>query len=174
MKEPAIPNKIDLIPGLSNVVIRRRWLSWTVVPILIFAVAWDSFLFFWYSQALSSPNTPWLMIVFPIGHLAVGIGITYYAVATLFNITEITIDASVITVISRPFPWGRKRVVPCAEITDTRIKFSSNNNNQTSYKILFTNRANREKLLVGGGLNDDQAEYIEFKIRQMLGLKDED
>src|SRR5262245_34370871 len=47
---------------------------------LLFAVCWDAFLVFWYTTAAVSGG-PWLVFVFPLIHVAVGVGITYGALS---------------------------------------------------------------------------------------------
>ncbi len=172
MKEPAIPDKIDVLVNPSEIMIRRKWLGWEVVPLAIFCIAWDSFLFFWYSMALGGEKAPWIAIVFPIGHVAVGVGLTYYVVASIFNTTDLSISASKITVWSYPIPWGPRTVVNTDDIVDVRIKHTSSSNGKSSYGIRYKNRSNREKSLIRGGLNDDQAEFIEYHMRKTLNLKD--
>jgi hypothetical protein len=61
--------------------IRRRWFSLKYVPLAFFCVAWDAFLVFWYAMALGEKGAPWIMVVFPIAHVAVGLGLTYSTLA---------------------------------------------------------------------------------------------
>lgn len=174
MSEPAIPDKIDLLVSPSEITIRRKWLGWEVVPLAIFCVAWDSFLFFWYSMALGGGKAPWIAIVFPVGHVAVGVGLTYYVIASIFNTTDLLISASKVTVWSYPIPWGARKEVNTDDIVDVRIKFTSSNNGRSSYGVRYRNRANREKSLIRGGLNDDQAEFIEYHMRKTLNLTNDE
>jgi len=174
MKEPAIPEKIDVIANPSELTIRRKWLGWDVVPLAVFCVAWDSFLFFWYSMALGSGKAPWIAIVFPVGHVAVGVGLTYSLIASLFNTTDLSISASKVIVTTYPIPWGAKKEVNTDDIVDVRIKYTSSSNGKSSYGIRYQNKIKREKNLIRGGLNDDQAEFIEYQIRKTLNLKDDE
>ena len=171
---PPIPDRIELLPGLDALTIRRRWRSWRVVPLLLFVVAWDSFLVFWYSMALSGKGAPWIAIVFPIGHLAVGIGLTYFAIASLFNNTDVILSSSRVTVRTYPLPWPADRELSPGDIADTRVKPAGRTLNTDTYEIRYRTRANREKKLVGGGLTDDEAVFIEYHIRKTIGLADTD
>src|SRR5438445_5351048 len=61
-------------------VMRRRWFRPMHVFLLFFCIAWDSFLVFWYSMAIFAPapgGFDIIAIVFPICHVAVGVGLTY-------------------------------------------------------------------------------------------------
>jgi len=174
MKNLPIPEKIDLIHDGPNLIIRRKWLTWTVIPLLIFCIVWDSFLFFWYTQALRGKDTPLFAILFPLGHVSVGIALTYYVVATFLNKTDIMIASDHVKVSSYPIPWGFTRVVRREDIMGIRRKYSTQNNSQTTFGIRYTNRENREKSLIRGGLNDDQAEFIEHHLRRALRMPDEE
>lgn len=91
----------------------RRRISWVwfgpaVLFLVLFCVCWDSFLLFWYTMAFAK-NGPWLMFVFPLLHVAVGIGLTYTVVATLLNRTEVVVTPEQLTVRHGPVPWGGNR-----------------------------------------------------------------
>ena len=48
---------------------------------------------------------PWLMVLFPVLHLAAGVYITYSTIAGFFNRTEITLDGGLLSVWHGPIPW---------------------------------------------------------------------
>jgi len=173
MKNLPIPEKIDVIQEGPTTIIRRKWLSWTVIPLLIFCVVWDSFLIFWYKMAMGDQNAPLMAILFPIGHVSVGIALTYYVIASFLNKTDVVIAPDQITVRSYPIPWGFTKSIPREDIMAVRVKMSSQNNSQMTFGIRYTNRSNREKPLLRSGLNDDQAEFIVHHIRQALRLPEE-
>src|SRR5436309_664330 len=61
--------------GGTGLRLTRSWFTWAVLFMTVFCIIWDSFLIFWYSLALQ-PGTPWIMAVFPILHVLVGVAIT--------------------------------------------------------------------------------------------------
>lgn len=75
----------ELIPRPSRMVVEDlgnamwsvhwRWFEPSLFLLMFFCIAWDSFLVFWYTMAFTH-NGPWIMIVFPMAHLAVGVGLT--------------------------------------------------------------------------------------------------
>lgn len=73
---PTIPEGFDLIKTSDGVIIRRNWLTWAIAPMAFFAVFWDGFIIFWYATALKT-HGPLIMILFPLLHVAVGVGLTY-------------------------------------------------------------------------------------------------
>jgi hypothetical protein len=175
MKNLPIPEKIDVIHDGSTIIIRRKWLSWTVIPLLIFCIVWDSFLFFWYGQVLGGKDTPLFAILFPLGHVSVGIGLTYYVLAMFLNKTDITIAPYEVKVTTYPLPWGFGKWVKREDIVAVRVKNSAQSNDSSiTYGIRYTNRENRELSLIRGGLNDDQAEYIVHHLRQAMLIPDEE
>lgn len=174
MKNPPIPEKIDVLHEGSTMIIRRKWLSYTVIPLLIFCIVWDSFLFFWYTMALGGKDAPLFAILFPLGHVSVGIALTYYVIAMFLNKTDITIAPDHVSVVSYPLPWGFRKMVKREDIMAVRVKYQQQNQSQGSYGIRYTDRSNREKTLMRGGLNDDQAEFVVHHLRQTLSLPEEE
>lgn len=170
MKEPAIPEKLDVTTGFNDITFTRKWLGWQVIPLAIFCVVWDSIIFVVYSSILHSKHPNWLAVLFPVGHIAVGLFLTYYVIATLFNRTGVSVSPECIRVKTYPIYWGSERRIKIEDITDTRMKSSVNNNNQNSFGVFYRNKENREKPIIRGGLTDDQAAYINFQIRKLIGL----
>src|SRR5437660_1656331 len=101
-KAPSIPEGLDLLAAPQGVIIRRRWFSWEVIPLLIFAIVWDSILFFIYSHAFSGKNTSWIVILFPLGHVAVGVWITYYVLCSFLNVTDVILSPDAVRVSTHP------------------------------------------------------------------------
>lgn len=169
--EPAIPAGIDVRSEIGCQIFRRRWLTWKVVPLAFFMIAWDSFLVFWYWVAFTKSGTPWLMIVFPLAHVAVGVGLTYYVIASFLNTTEIELSSGQLRIKTGPIPWPPHRDLTAMDIHGLRLKCGSANNMDV-YEIRYRTPENREKKLVGG-LTDDQAEYLVYHLRRTLGLTGE-
>jgi hypothetical protein len=173
MRTPSstIPEGLDLINDADGTTIRKVWLTWLVAPLAIFAVFWDGFLFFWYSKALTQPDTQFMMLFFPIAHVAVGIGITYYVVASLFNRTDVVISLSGIKVSTRPIPWFGNREVKREEITDIIVRERSGNRNRRTYGIMYVDFSKKEKKLISSIPESDQAEFIAQTIRDTTGIR---
>jgi hypothetical protein len=154
----------------DGVTVRSVWLTWKIAPLALFAVIWDSFLFFWYSQALSKPNAPLMMILFPIGHVAVGLGITYYLLASLVNKTDVIVSSSGVTVVTGPAPWIGNKVVKADDITQVLVRERAGNRNSRTYAVMYADRNRKEKNLVRSLAESDQAEFIALVIRRTLNL----
>lgn len=173
-KAPSIPEGLDLIVTPPNVVIRRSWFSWKVFPILLFVIVWDGFLIFWYTTAIAGKNTPWIAVLFPMGHVAVGVGLTYYVLCCFLNKTDITLNPDRVSVLTYPLPWVGKRLIPTAEIRDTAIRTRNSNRQTTHYVVMYVDELNKERKLVTGISERDHSEYIEDQIRRAAGLPEKE
>ncbi len=166
-----IPEGLDLINGEYGTIIRRVWLSWRIAPIALFAVFWDGFLFFWYSKALAQSDPEFMALFFPIGHVAVGIGLTYYVLASLFNRTDIVISLSGIKVCSGPVPWFGNRDVRREDITDFIVRERSGGRGRRTYAIMYADYSKKERKLISSIPESDQAEFIAQTIRDATGIR---
>lgn len=101
---------------------RRRWFSWKVLPLIPFAIFWDAFLVVLYGGALTGPNTPCIVLVLPLGHLAVGLFLSYFVLCSLFNRTTVELTAERLLVRHCPLPWRGNRTVDTSEIDQLYCK----------------------------------------------------
>jgi hypothetical protein len=168
-----IPEGLDLINDADGVTIRKVWRTWLVAPLAIFAIFWDGFLFFWYSQAISQPSMELKLMIlfFPLIHVAAGVGITYYVIASLFNKTDVVISLSGIKVSTYPFPWFGSKEVKREEITDIIVRERIGNRNRRTYAIMYVDFSKKERKLIASIPESDQAEFIEQTIRDTTGIR---
>lgn len=173
--------EVPLPPGITvdqtpmGIELRRRWLNAIVFFLIPFCIAWDAFLVFWYSKAFGDPNSPWLMKVFPIAHVAVGVGLTYYVIATLFNSTAITALGGRLRVAHGPVPWMGNTDLDGSEVSQLfcKEKARQNRNGQSfHYEVWAVLRDSTTKKVVGAGLTMEQALFIEQKLEHALGIQD--
>ena len=167
---PTIPEGLDLLSAANGLVIRKVWLTWKIAPLALFAIVWDGFLFFWYHQVLSLPHPMLFTILFPIGHVAVGLGLTYYVIASLVNKTDILISSASVRVATGPAPWIGNKDVSVDEITEVVVRERSGNRGSKSYTVMYADRARKERKLVSYLAESDQAEFVAQTIRDSLGL----
>jgi hypothetical protein len=82
---------------------------------------------------VTTVGTDWIMIVFPIGHVAVGIGIGYRARAGLLNRTFITVTPTAVTGRHAPLPWTGQRNLAADTVTQAYcVQKVQNTKNGTS------------------------------------------
>jgi hypothetical protein len=167
---PTIPEGLDVIPAADGVIIRKLWLTWKTALLGLFAIFWDSFLFFWYSQALSKPNPSLMILVFPLLHVGVGVGITYYVLASLVNKTDIVVSSAGVSVVIGPAPWVGNKTVKAGEITGVMVRERSSNRNSRSYNVMYADGSRKERRLVTSLSESDQAEFIAQTIRRTMRI----
>lgn len=152
-----------------------RWFRFVHVGMAVFCVAWDSFLIFWYGIALSSHNTPWIMVVFPIGHLAVGVGLTYAVLTGFLNRTTLELAGGQLTIRHSPLPWPGNRSIPANQIRQLYVTQNPNhgksNNSQAVRFDLSAGLNNGAKVKLLGGFQDtDGPRYLENELERRLKL----
>lgn len=152
-----------------------RWFSLQYIFLAFFCVAWDAFLCFWYGMALGSRGTPWIMIVFPIFHVAVGIGLTYYTLAGFLNHTTVRVDRRSFSVQHSPLPWFGAVNIPIQDLKQlyTQEKSSRESNRPATYQLNAVLN-NGRKLKLASNLNDpDISFFLEQQIEHWLNIEDE-
>ena len=149
-----------------------RWFSWKYLPLVFFCVAWDSFLCFWYSMAFST-GSPWIMIVFPIAHVAVGVGLTYYTLAGFLNRSQVILDRTSFSVTHGPLPWLGNLQVPITQIDQLYCKEKpGKNNSSTSYQLSVVLKDGRKKDLLSNLDSPEIGFYLEHQIESWLNIPD--
>jgi hypothetical protein len=158
----------------DEVEIRWRWLKAKHVGMLFFCVAWDAFLFFWYSAAFGG-HGPWLMIVFPIAHVAVGVGLTYSTLAGFLNRTRVLAGRGVLRIRHGPLPWKGNRTLSSRDIDQLYcIEKVTRGDESTSYR--YTVRAQLktgpEVDLISDLEESGQALFLEHELERFLDIAD--
>ncbi len=153
-------------------VLRRRWLSPMHFGLLFFCIAWDSFLVFWYGIAFST-DAPWIMKVFPIAHVAVGVGLTYSVLAGFLNRTTVRIEEGRLEVRHGPLPWVGNTSLEVAGLRSVYVtsKTTTSSQGRATVKqavVADTDAAAEVSLLE---LEDStQAEFVAAAVAEHLGL----
>lgn len=152
--------------------ITRRWFGPQHVFTAFFCIAWDSFLVFWYGIAFKT-HAPWLMFVFPIAHLAVGVGLTYSAIAGIFNKTVIEVRDGKLTVRHGPIPvWGN-RTIPVEDVRQLYTEEIVGSKGAKSYTLQAILAQGPTVALAKDLKNPQQALFIERTVEEHLDIADE-
>jgi len=169
-----MPGKFRMEEQAGGFVISWRWLSYVHVFLLFFTIAWDSFLIFWYGMAMGE-GAPWIMFVFPIGHLAVGLGLTYVVLTGLLNRTTVTVERETLTVRHAPLPWPGNVSVATDQLDQLycRRRISHGKHGPSySFEVRAVTQEGRKMTLIKGLESEDQALFIEQQIESRLGIED--
>lgn len=172
----------DAIAEPGRFLATRRWWTPSVIFLTFFALAWDSFLVFWYSTALGGGppgGFGLLMVVFPLVHVAVGVGLTWWVLATWLNTTRIEVAGGRLSCRHGPVPWpfGRPRPVAleAVELFDTeevvpRFNQSKRNNVAgVTWQVVARTRDGRRVPVVTKLGDERQASYVARRLDAQLG-----
>jgi hypothetical protein len=151
-----------------------RWFNLGHIGMLFFCVAWDSFLVFWYGKAFTDAHTPWLMILFPIGHLAVGVGLTYATLAGFLNSTRIEHRGGQLSVRSGPLPWRGNQRLDASEIVQVYAERNDSRARSgevvTGHTLCAVTRDGARVKLLSSISTETHAQYLQSEIARRLGL----
>ena len=156
----------------SELLLRYSWFNAGIVFLTFFCIAWDGFLIFWYGIALSQPHIPWIMVLFPICHVAVGVGLTYTVLCGYLNKTEIQVNRNQLRVRHYPLPWPGQLSLPTHDVEQLFSVEIRGNKGARSYQVCALLRGGRKVMFLRSTGSSDRALYVEQQIESFLGIKD--
>jgi predicted Zn finger-like uncharacterized protein len=161
----------EIGPG-GELFIRRSWFQPMLFFLAFFCVFWDGFLIFWYSMAFAhapAGNMMLLPLLFPLMHVAVGVGLTYFVIAGFCNSTRILIDGECVHVRHQPLPWRGNQDVPRGEIRGIEMAAGWGQNRQPMFSLCANKTDGRQVVLVSN-INYNQARYIGHQMAEYLSV----
>jgi len=170
MEKMSIPEGLDVSQQADAVVIRRSWRNLMVLPVFLFLIPWFGFLGFWYYHAFTAKHSPPMMFLFPLFHVAAGVGLGYFAVASLVNATNVSISTTSVSSKTGPLPWWGDRSVPAEAVRGLIVRERRGNRGSVSYALMYVDAANKERPLLSPTPRREQADFIAASIRTLLGL----
>ncbi len=168
------PEGLGVIDQGGSRMIVRRWRSLKYWFFAVFSVFWMGFLVMWYGMALLS-GAPLVFLLFPLIHLAVGVGLVYVTAAGFLNRTHLRVADGVLTVTHGPVPWPGNRSIPLAELEQlyTEEKVARGKNGVTvTYDLKGVLRNGRRVSIFSGADDRDVALYAERQLETWLGIQD--
>jgi hypothetical protein len=169
--EIAMPGGMFVDYGAQSLHIERRWFSMKYVPMAFFCVAWDAFLIFWYSMAFTA-NPGWIFIVFPIAHVAVGVGLTYSTLAGFLNSTKVDVDSQFVSIAHGPMPWLGDRTIATGDVKQFYTKEDRGEKGSTFDLYLMT-KDNKSIKMIDGMDSVDAGLFIEQQVESWLQIDDQ-
>ena len=170
---------VQEVAGTDGLTLDVRWFGPQYLFMLVFAAFWNGFLVVWYSIVLgglaNGDAGMAVMGLFPILHVAVGVGIGYSALAGLFNRTRVSVDRKGLSVRHGPLPWPGNVEVDSAQVDQLFLKsriVRNKNSSSTVYDLKVLDKQGRETTLYKGARDDRAARYLEHRIEGWLGLVD--
>lgn len=158
----------------AKVVLSWGWFHPAVLFLTFFCIAWDSFLFFWYRVALSMPKAPWIMLVFPIGHVFVGVTLTYGVLCSFFNRTRVQFDRSQVEISHGPLPSpGHNQLcLDSADLDQVFVVEQRRSKGSRSYEVCALLKNGSRVKLLGSLQQLERALYLEQQLESYLGIRD--
>ncbi len=169
-------SKLEVEEHGNELTITKRWFGYGVLFLIMFAIIWDGFLIVWYGMAFAG-GAPTIAILFPLLHVAAGIGITYTAITGLVNSTVLKINDNALTIKHGPLPWPGNKTVDVTDIEQFYVKQSAHTKDgNTTYSYMVRAKSSTGKdikiLKIPNWKDADEALKIERLIENHLGIKD--
>ena len=168
----AVPERYQIERAGDAMTIQWRW--WRParhLPMLGFALVWDACLVAIYSGG----DHTWMSLLFPILHLAVGVGMTYGALAGIFNRTTVTVSPAGLAIAHGPLPWAGAGVLARGEVDQIyarRVDVTSKGSTETTWSLHAHLTSGRDRALLRGLDEHAQALYLERELERALGVRD--
>jgi hypothetical protein len=169
-----LPSRFRVEEDMGTTRISWRWLRPVHIFLIFFCIAWDGFLITWYSIAFTQDG-PLIMIIFPIAHVAAGVGLTYYMLTGLVNRTRIEVSRNQLTIRHGPLPWPGNRDAPGRQFTQiygVENVSSSNERRTITYELFAVDREGQRVKLLSDLPEKDQVLYLEQTLERCLGIED--
>jgi len=175
------PKKLKVEETVQGLQFTRPWFSPVHIFFAFFCVFWDGFLIVWYPIGLTVAGGPGsgpglMMFLFPLIHVAVGVGLTYYTICGFVNRTILNVSDTTLSIEHKPLPWRGNRSLGTSNLKQLYCerKVSRSKNGTTVTYNLNAILTNGEKHQLLTGLpQQDIAIYLEQQIEKRLGIEDE-
>jgi hypothetical protein len=169
-----MPSNVTVNDHGTGLTLNYRWYSPKFIFLIFFCIFWDGFLFVWYGQALST-NAPLMMILFPLLHVGVGVGLTYYTVAGFLNRTVVEVSHEGLRIYYTPLPWFGNKTIPVSDLAQLyreEVVSRGNRSTRVTYQLSAVSKESKKIKLLGGIETTDVALFLEQEIEKWLGIKD--
>ena len=168
------PANITLAQSAEGLAIDYRWFTPKYLFLALFCLIWDGFLVTWYGLAVGSGN--WLVLVFPILHVAAGIAITYVTIAGFLNTTSVRISRDRLRVWHHPIPVGRAVDLAIGDVKQLfceEKRYRSKYGWRYSYDLMAVLGGGTRKRLLANIATPQLPTYLEQHAEAWLGIRDE-
>jgi hypothetical protein len=171
-----LPKKfqVEEEPGLVR--ISWRWFTPSLLFLTFFCIVWDGFLLLWYTAAFAFPDIPLMFKVFPLLHVAVGVGLTYRVIAGFVNSTRVEVTRRSLSIQHGPMRWKRNRTIQGSDLKQLFCKQKVHRTNDTetyTYELLAFTRDGQTLTLLDSLEEPRQALYLEEQLERRLGIDNE-
>lgn len=150
-----------------------------LVPLIGFAIAWNSFLVMWYGIAFSTWSTGgWFAALFAIGHLGVGLGLVWAILFTLAGRIKFLITQKEISLTRELFGFKcpparrapRQSIAKLEHTPRTHKRDSDGDSVVISPQINVWAGTKKFELGGGGRLTEPELDWLAYEISRWLNL----
>lgn len=120
-------------------------------------------------------HAPWIFVVFPIAHLAAGIGLTYSTLCGFVNRTVLEVTPEELSVWFEPLPWLGEKTIPVSHLKQLYcVEKPQRSESGTShqYKLMAVTQDGRQMELLSNLDAPDIALFFEQQIEDWLKIPD--
>ena len=176
-----IPDSLEIEEFGDELTIRWKWFSWAVLFLLPFAIAWNAFLIGWYAMATGfggdMPGPMQLIfLIFPIGHVAVGLGLIYAVLTMLFNRTTVRVRNGQLSVSYGPIYFPGAKTVAVDEIGQLyckrQISHGKNGSQGVKHILNMKLKSGRSVPLIKSISSAEVSQAVEQLLEKHLGIED--
>jgi hypothetical protein len=180
-KAVVIPDKLKVEDWGDELLLSWSWYSHAVWFLLPFCIGWNAFLIGWYSIAMTVGNeVPFgfrlIMFLFPMAHVAVGLGLAYACASMLLNRTYVKVQSGQLEVSHAPIPFPKRQSVAVEEIEQLYVKHIRSalkkGGSAHAYPLCVKLKSGRELQLLPTNNEVDLARAIEQLVEERLGIRD--
>ncbi|MFK7807836.1 MAG: DUF4178 domain-containing protein [Saprospiraceae bacterium] len=169
--------EIEIFETDHSLSIVLDWFSPVAYFLAFFCTIWCGFLVFWYSVVLVG-GAPLIFALFPLLHVAVGVGLSYYTACLFKNKTYIDVDKDYLSVVHKPIPWWKgDQEISTTDIKQIYVKEKvSRNKNGTSvtYELRAKMTDGKDKSIFNlQSLESQQVTEIEERLELFMGITDQ-
>jgi hypothetical protein len=175
-----IPERFRVERNANELTVRWRWFKGAHIAMLFFVIAWDAFLLFWYF-GFPSEQGGLIFKIFPIAHVAVGVGMTYFVLTGFLNTTTLSARSGVLRVHHGPLPWRGNRSIRVDDlkqlyVAEVQRRSTDSDSRRTTityaYDLCAMLESGQEVRLVRGLDSTAQGRYLESVFEAQLGIED--
>ncbi len=169
--------EIEIYESDRSISIVLDWFTPIAYFLAFFSTIWCGFLIVWYSIVLAG-GAPLIAALFPLIHVAVGIGLAYYTLCLFRNKTYIDIDQNYLSVAHKPIPWwkGNKELLR-ENIAQLYVKEKisrGKNGTSTTYQLRAKLRNGKDEEIFNlASMESHQVLEIEQRLERFMGIPDE-
>ena len=173
------PRSVTVEETAFGVRLVRRWFSPVYFFLLFFCVVWNGILATFFLFATRGGGVPWFVLLFPVVHVAVGVGLAYFTLCGFVNRTVVEVDRGhTLTVRHGPLPWPGAATLDVAEIAqlfvgEVRRRGRGGTETPTFALSALTRDGRRVTLLKVAGFAAEEALYFEQELERRLRIRDE-